>query len=280
MTVPMATNLEEIISQVARRVDAMKRTLGPNDESRLVAERPDTPRGFTAALSSSSGSTIVVGGIMRASPSGDLADPPADIDAADMARAIEAGGAAAVSVSTERKFFGGSVEDLQAVRAETKLPVLRRDFIIDPYQVPRSYGAGADAILVIVRAVPDDAVLHRIFDSAERLRLDVVSEICDEGDASRLLRIAEDSPSALRVVGLGDRDFAPGDDSPDALAKLSEMMPKATACLCLSPIDGRGRIDEIRAVAPRISRFLVASALAKTDDPSGFLRALRDEPRS
>lgn len=271
----MAANLDEIIAGVRSRIEAMKRTLGPNDEGRLVAERPDSPRGFTAAVSSTSGSTIIIGGIMRTSPgSGEISR---DIDPYEMARAIEAGGAAAVSVSTERKYFGGSVEDLQIAREAVRLPVLRRDFIIDPYQVPRSYGAGADAILVIVRAVPDDATLHRIFDSAARLRLDVVTEICDEADALRTLKIGQDSPSALRLVGLGDTDFAPGESSPEALATLSAMFPETTALMCLSGVGSRQEIDEIRAAAPRVTRFLVASALARSEDPAGLLLALQDE---
>ncbi|MBQ7666925.1 MAG: hypothetical protein IJS46_02895 [Kiritimatiellae bacterium] len=273
----MTSDFEQTIATVRNRVEAMKRALGPNDESRLVAERPDTPRGFTAAVSSSSGSTIVVGGIMRTRPGAGAGAAVADIDAAQMAREIERGGASAVSVSTERTLFGGSVEDLQAAREASRLPVLRRDFIIDPYQVPRSYGAGADAILVIVKAVPDDATLHRIFDSAERLRLDVVSEICDEADAARLLEIGADSPSALRVVGVGDSDFAPGRSGAGDMAALSSMMPDSTFHLCLAPIGSRAEIDEIRAAAPRISRFLVSSALSFSDDPAGVIHSLLDE---
>ena len=273
----MPISLEQMVAEVRARNEAMKRALGPNDEGRLVAGRPDTPRGFTAALSSSSGSTMLVGGIMRATPSAGEVAP--GLDAAETARAIEAGGASAVSVSTERRHFGGSVEDLQTARAATRLPVLRRDFIVDPYQVPRSYGAGADAILVVVRAVPDDATLHRIFDSAERLRLDVLTEVCDEADALRALEIGKDSPSALRLVGVGDSDFAPGAADAAGVARLAGMFPESTAVVCLSGVGTRREIDEIREASPRVSRFLVAGALSRSDDPAALLRSLLDEKR-
>ena len=265
----MTVHLEEIIEQVRARNEAMKRTLGPNDEGRLVAGRPDTPRGFTAALSSSTGSTQLLGVFAE------------DLDPAWLAREIEAGGAAAVSVSTERPHFGGSVEDLQAAREETRLPVLRRDFIIDPYQVPRSYGAGVDAIDVLVKAVPDDATLHRIFDSAERLRLDVLTEVFDEADALRALEIGKDSPSALRLVGLCDGDLcAPGGASPETAARLAELFPETTALVYLGGVSTREEVDALRAASPRISRFAVSGmALATSEDPAAILRAiLRDNP--
>ena len=193
----MPSHLEKILASVRERTEAMKAILGPNDTARLVADRRDTPRGFTAALSSSSARTKIIAEVKRASPSKGLLRE--DLDAVEYARDCEDAGAVALSVLTERNFFQGSVEDLQAVREAVKLPVLRKDFIIDPYQVPRSYGTGADAILVIVRAVPDDTVLRQIFDAAENLRLDVLTEVWDEKDAERALRIGADSPGALRL---------------------------------------------------------------------------------
>ena len=270
----MTTHLDEIIEQVRARHEAMKRVLGPNDEGRLVAGRPDTPRGFTAALSSSTGSTLLVGEIKRASPaSGVFAG---ELDPAWLAREIELGGAAAVAVATEKPHFGGSVEDLVSAREATRLPVLRRDFIIDPYQVPRSYGAGVDAIDVVVKAVPDDATLHRIFDSAERLRLDVLTEVFDEADAMRALEIGKDSPSALRLVGICDRDLgAPGGPDPAAAARLAETFPETTAVVHLGGVSSKEEIDALRAASGRLTRFAVsARALACSEDPASLLRGI------
>jgi indole-3-glycerol phosphate synthase len=264
--------LSKIIDSVRARNEAMKAALGPNDTARLVAARPDTPRGFLAALGASSGRTKVVAEIKRASPTtGVIRD---DIDPGWLARDWEKDGAAAISVLTERNFFHGSVEDLQAAREATRLPVLRRDYIIDPYQVPRSYGTGADAITVVFRAVPDDNVLFEIYDSAANLRLDVLTEIYDSADAERALRLGERCPNALRLVGVNSRDPATGETDLTRPAAVAPLFPESTALMCLSGVKTRADIDAVRASCPRLSRFLVGEALMRSEDPGMALRAL------
>ena len=268
--------LSRILADVRERNEAMKAALGPNDTARLVAARPDTPRGFTAALSSSSTTTKIIAEVKRASPSrGSIRE---DLDPAELARDYEWAGAVAVSVLTERNFFHGSVEDLQAVREAVKLPVLRKDFIIDPYQVPRSYGTGADAILVIVRAVPDDTTLRQIFDAAESLRLDVLTEVWDEKDAERALRIGADSPAALRLVGINSRDLATFETDLKRPAKIAKMFPESTTLVCLSGVKTRADIDAVRASSPRLTRFLVGEALVTAEDPWDALKDLLEDP--
>jgi len=272
----MQNYLDKILASVRERTEAMKAILGPNDTARLVADRPDTPRGFTAALSSSSGRTKIIGEVKRASPSkGSLRE---DLDPAELALEYEDAGAVAVSVLTEREFFHGSVEDLQAVREAVKLPVLRKDFIIDPYQVPRSYGTGADAILVIVRAVPDDTTLRQIFDAAENLRLDVLTEVYDETDAERALRIGADAPNALRLVGVNCRDLSTFETDLTRPATLASMFPESTALVSLSGVKTRADIDAVRAACPRLTRFLVGEALVTAEDPYDALRDLLRDP--
>ena len=239
----MPSHLEKILASVRERTEAMKAILGPNDTARLVADRPDTPRGFTAALSSSSTRTKIIAEVKRASPSKGLLR-----------------------------------EDLQAVREAVKLPVLRKDFIIDPYQVPRSYGTGADAILVIVRAVPDDTVLRQIFDAAENLRLDVLTEVWDEKDAERALRIGADSPGALRLVGINSRDLATFETDLKRPAKIAKMFPETTSLVCLSGVKTRADVDAVRASSPRLTRFLVGEALVTADDPYDALKDLLEDP--
>ena len=212
----------------------------------------------------------------RASPSKGLLRE--DLDAVEYARDCEDAGAVALSVLTERNFFQGSVEDLQAVREAVKLPVLRKDFIIDPYQVPRSYGTGADAILVIVRAVPDDTVLRQIFDAAENLRLDVLTEVWDEKDAERALRIGADSPGALRLVGINSRDLATFETDLRRPAKIAKMFPETTSLVCLSGVKTRADVDAVRASSPRLTRFLVGEALVTADDPYDALKDLLEDP--
>ena len=272
----MPRYLDQILASVRERTEAMKAILGPNDTARLVADRPDTPRGFTAALSSSSTRTKIIAEVKRASPSRGVLR--ADLDPVSYARDCEDAGATAISVLTERNFFQGSVEDLQAVREAVKLPVLRKDFIIDPYQVPRSYGTGADAILVIVRAVPDDTTLRQIFDAAENLRLDVLTEVWDEADAERALRIGADSPAALRLVGINSRDLATFETDLRRPAKIAAMFPESTTLVCLSGVKTRADIDAVRASSPRLTRFLVGEALVTADDPWDALKDLLEDP--
>ncbi len=272
----MEDQLAKIIETTRARNEAMKAALGPNDAARLVAARQDTPRGFIAALGSSSGRTKIVAEIKRAAPPGGSIRE--DIDPAWIARDWERSGAAAISVLTEHSFFHGSVEDLQAAREAVRVPVLRKDFIIDPYQVPRSYGTGADAILVIVRAVPDDGVLREIFDSAANLRLDVLTEVHDEADAERALRIGEKSPNALRLVGVDSRDPVTFETDLSRPARLAALFPESTALMCLSGIRTRADIATVRAGCPRLSRFLVGEALMRAPDPAAALRALLDDP--
>lgn len=273
----MESHLSKILADVRARNEAMKAALGPNDTARLVADRPDTPRGFTAALSASTSSTKIIAEIKRASPSrGAIRE---DLDPASLARDYERGGAVALSVLTERSFFHGSVEDLQAAREATSLPVLRKDFIIDPYQVPRSYGTGADAILVIVRAVEDDTTLRQIFDAAESLRLDVLTEVWDEADAERALRIGRDAPNALRLVGINSRDLTTFETDLSRPARIAAAFPESTALVCLSGIRSRADVDAVREASNlRLTRFLVGEALVTAIDPTEALEALRKDP--
>lgn len=273
----MESHLKKILADVRARNEAMKAALGPNDAARLVAARPDTPRGFTAALSASSSRTKIIAEIKRASPSrGAIRE---DLDPAALARDYERGGAVALSVLTERNFFHGSVEDLQAAREATSLPVLRKDFIIDPYQVPRSYGTGADAILVIVRAVEDDTTLRQIFDTAESLRLDVLTEVWDETDAERALRIGRDAPNALRLVGINSRDLTTFETDLSRPARIAAAFPESTTLVCLSGVKSRADVDAVREASNlRLTRFLVGEALVTAIDPTEALEALRKDP--
>ena len=275
----MESQLQKILADVRARNEAMKAALGPNDGARLVAARPDTPRGFTAALSASTSKTKIIAEIKRSSPSrGAIRE---DLDPAELAHDYERGGAVALSVLTERNFFHGSVEDLQAAREATSLPVLRNDFIIDPYQVPRSYGTGADAILVIVRAVEDDVTLRQIFDAAENLRLDVLTEVWDEADAERALRIGRDAPNALRLVGINSRDLTTFETDLSRPARIAEAFPDSTTLVCLSGIRSRADIEDVRVSSRlRITRFLVGEALVTAEDPQDAMKKLRADPPS
>lgn len=269
--------LNQILATVRARNEAMKAALGPNDADRLARERADSPRGFIAALSASTDRTMIIGEIKRASPTRGIIN--AGLDPGALAREYELGGASAVAVLTEQHYYRGAIADMQAVRESVSLPVLRNDFIIDPYQVPRSYGTGADAIQVIVPAVPDDAVLHQIYDAAAYLRLDVLSEVYDEADAERLVGIAADSPNALRAVGVNCANFENARIDFGKIARIAPFFPETTVLVSHSGIRSRADIDFVRASCPRVSRFLVGEALVKATYPADMLSELLDDSR-
>lgn len=268
----MSSYLDQILASIRERNEAMKVALGPNDTSRLVAQRGDSPRGFAAAVSPSTDRILIVGEIKNATPDGGIIRD--DFDAGSIARDLQASGAVALSVATESQFYQGSLDDLQSARENTHIPVLRKDFIIDPYQVPRSYGAGADAILVIVRAVPDDGVLQQIFDAAENIHLDVLTEVNDERDCERLLKIGQNVPNALRVVGVSSRNLDTFQIDLSRPAKLAAFFSDATTLLTLGGIKTRADIQTIADSCPRLNRFVVGSALLRAKYPGDALSAL------
>src|SRR5260221_885173 len=171
----------------------------PQTRALLRKTALDAPpaRDFTAALRRPDGRVAVIGELKRRSPSkGDLAP---DLDRGPTAKAYEAGGAAALSVLTDLHYFGGTVADLQAAHDATTLPCLRKDFTIDEVQVYESRAIGADAILLIVAALPDDGHLADLHELALGLGLAVLVETHDDAELERALAIG------ARIVGVNAR---------------------------------------------------------------------------
>ena len=219
-------------------------------------------RGFAAALAVPHRVRIIAE-IKRASPSkGDLG---IGLDPAALARAYEAGGAAALSVLTDHAFFKGSPADLAAARAATTLPVLRKDFILAPYQVYESAAMGADAILLIVRILPDDE-LQQLFWLARDLGLDVLVEIHNEAEAERANRLG------ARLVGINNRDLSRFDTDVARAHQLAAALHPDTVVVAASGIAGVAEVHT--TVAAGVTRFLIGEALVRAADPSALLRAL------
>lgn len=224
---------------------------------KLAAARRDF-RGFAAALETSG--VRIIAEIKRASPSLGVIRP--DLDPTVTAQAFAAGGAAALSVLTEPTFFKGSDMDLQRARAATALPVLRKDFIIDPYQVYETVAMGADAMLLIVRIL-DDELLHRLYVLARSLGLDVLTEAFDAQD------IARSNALGATLVGINNRDLAHfKTDITHATGLAAQVLP-GTAVVALSGLHTR---DDFRqSLAGGIRRFLVGEALVRQHDPAATL---------
>jgi len=205
----------------------------------------------------------VIAEVKRRSPSkGDLADIP---DPAALAQAYAAGGAAAISVLTEERRFLGSLDDLRAVRAAVDVPVLRKDFIVEPYQVLEARAAGADLVLLIVAALDDDT-LRRLHDLAGELGLTVLVEVHDEAETQRAVALGAE------LVGVNARNLKTLEIDQDTFGRLAPLIPDDRVKVAESGIFGP--VDVKRHVAEGARAVLVGEALVKDGDPEGAVRAM------
>src|SRR5215813_5227508 len=174
----MSTKLAEIVAATRRRLVNSRRTADFRELERLAKKH--TPRGFRRALESKTvNGTAIIAELKKASPSRGLIRP--DFDVSNLARELEAGGATALSVLTDEQFFQGSLENLRIASANTKLPCLRKDFMIDEFQMLEARAFAADAILLIVAALPD-AELKELATRARDYSLDVLCEVHDDAE--------------------------------------------------------------------------------------------------
>ena len=200
----------------------------------------------------------VIAEVKRRSPSkGDLADIP---DPAALAPAYAAGGAAAISVLTEQRRFGGSLDDLRAVRAAVDYPVLRKDFIVTSYQLVEARAAGADLALLIVAALDDDT-LRRLHDEARELGLTVLVEVHDEAETERAVALGAE------LIGVNARNLKTLEIDDDTFGRLAPLSPTTAS---RSPRRGIfGPADVKRFVGEGARAVLVGEALVKDGDPRG-----------
>ena len=251
--------LDQIIATRREAIAAAQRRLSPAACRAAAAAAPRDRRDFAAALRAPG--VRIIAEIKRASPSqGDIAP---GLDPAAVARAYAAGGAAALSVLTEPAFFKGSPADLRTARASVSIPVLRKDFIIDSYQLYESAALGADAVLLIVRILPDPllADLHAM---ARDLGLAVLTEVFDAEDARRANAVG------ATLVGINNRNLASFDTDVSRAASLAALIRPEAVVIALS---GIATADDIRRnLAAGITRFLVGETLVRAPDPETQLR--------
>ncbi len=250
--------LEQILESKQAEIAEAKARTSLSELEQLAAKRNDF-RGFAATLSKPG--VRVIAEIKRASPSrGDISP---DLNPAALASAYEQGGAAAISVLTEPAFFKGSAKDLQQARQAVKLPVLRKEFILEPYQVVETAAMGADAILLIVRIL-DDKQLRELHDLARSLGLDVLTEIFDETDAARL-----DGMDDL-LIGINNRDLTHFHTDTARAARIAAALPRDAAVVAASGI--LKSEDLQRTLDQGIRRFLIGEALVRLPDPAATLQ--------
>jgi indole-3-glycerol phosphate synthase len=260
--------LQRILARKAEEVaDRRARLPVAELERRTVEAAP--PRGFARALAdkAAAGKPGVIAEIKKASPSKGVIR--ADFDPASIARAYADGGAACLSVLTDIDFFQGADTYLQDARAACALPVLRKDFTVDPYQVVEARVLGADCILLIVAAL-DDARLRDLAALALDLGMDVLVEVHDGDELDRALRLADRDGRVL--LGVNNRDLRTFAVSLDTTLMLQPRVPPGRRLVAESGILASGDVARLRDAG--VEAFLVGEAFMREPDPGAALRRL------
>lgn len=261
----MSSNiLERILASKREEVAAAKRER-PLAELEALASRMPPPRGFAAAIQRrvSERKPAVIAEIKRSSPS--LGVIRAGTDVAAIARSYATHGATCLSVLTDGPFFGGCRRDLEVARAACELPVIRKDFIVDPYQVVEARVWGADCVLLIVDAVPD-AQLADLESVARRWGLDVLVESHDASQVRRALRL--ETP----LIGVNNRDLRTFKTRLETSVELASLVPEGRVMVAESGIKSRENVHYMQKNG--IFAFLVGGALMASEEPGRALAAL------
>jgi indole-3-glycerol phosphate synthase len=257
------TILDRILERKAEEVQRLRRERGEAELLRAAAGAPPT-RDFGVALRSGAPPRLIAE-FKRASPSAGTIR--AGADPAEIARGYETAGAAALSVITDRDFFGGSLDDLRAARACVSLPVLRKDFTLDALQILEARAAGADAVLLIVAAL-DDASLRALLDVAREQSLAVLVEVHTRPELERAVA------AGANLLGVNNRDLR----SFKTDVEVTRALLHHAAGRTLVSESGISDPETVRQLAAEgVDAFLVGEALMRAEDPGGELRRLRGE---
>jgi indole-3-glycerol phosphate synthase len=255
--------LDEILERKAAEVAAAKRSIPPSAMEGMALERRDPVRDLRAALAEGEPPAIIAE-IKRRSPSRGEIRP--DFDPVACARCYARGGAAALSVLTDRHFFGGELAFVEAIREAVALPVLRKDFLIDPYQVDESHAHGADAVLLIVAALGASR-LATLLDRVRARGLGCLVEVHDEEE----LGIALEAGALL--VGVNHRDLRTFEMDVGLTARLAPRIPPEVLMVAESGIFTHDHVEELGRAGARA--FLVGESLMREPQLEPALRKLR-----
>ena len=220
------------------------------------------PRGFEAAIKAATGPALICE-VKKASPSKGVIRE--DFDPVAIAKAYKAGGAACMSVLTDGPGFQGSNEIFAAVRATTTLPLLRKDFMLDPIQIAESAAMGADCVLIIMGMI-DDKAAKALFDEAAALGLDALIETHDEAELKRAIKLGGS------MIGINNRDLRTFDTTLETFARLAPKAPKHCTLIAESGIFTRE--DIIRLVEHGAQGYLIGESLMRQDDVEGAVGRL------
>ena len=254
--------LSEILSEKRREVAGKRKTV---PLSFLFSKAADaaTPRGFLKTLRQRADPVSLIAEVKKASPSKGVIVQ--DFDPVRIASQYEQGGASCLSVLTEEKFFQGSLDDLRLVVKQVSLPVLRKDFILDEYQLFESRASGADCVLLIVAAL-DKSQLRDLLAVVSELGMDALVEVHNEGEMS----VAVDA--GAKLIGINNRDLTTFETDLDATARLAPLAPEDAFLVSESAI--RNRNDVAKVVAAGARAVLVGESLICSENISGAVREL------
>ena len=264
----MSDILERILARKVEEVAERHNRLPLADLAARIPHLPLT-RGFAAAMESRihHGRPAVIAEVKKASPSKGVIRP--DFDPAAIARSYEEGGACCLSVLTDVDFFQGSDAYLRQVKAACALPVLRKDFVIDPYQVYESRVLGADCILLIVAALDDDRLMELALLAAE-LDLDVLCEVHDQAELERALQLP------VPLLGINNRNLRTFETSLDTTLTLRDQVDDERILVTESGIHTPQDVARMRLEG--VHAFLVGEAFMRAPDPGSELRRLFGQP--
>ena len=263
MSIP--TVLEKILARKAEEV-AERRARASLSEVEALARAADAPRGFARALQErvARKQAAVIAEIKKASPSkGVLRE---DFVPAEIAKSYESGGAACLSVLTDIDFFQGADQYLQQARAACSLPVIRKDFMIDPYQIVEARALGADCVLLIVSAL-DDVRMAELAATAKDVGLDVLVEVHDGAELERALNTL-DTP----LVGINNRNLHTFEVSLETTLDLLPRIPRERVVITESGILSRADVELMEI--NEVHAFLVGEAFMRAEEPGSELKRL------
>lgn len=261
------TILDKIFSDKRSRVDAAKRASDPAAlrESALEARSKRGEHRFRDALSDRSNINIIAE-FKKASPSKGVINN--GVDPAEVARQYATGGAAAMSVLTEEDHFKGSLDDLRAVRAAVGLPILRKDFIFDEFQIYEAAASGADAILLIAAMLQNGEIERLRMIAEDELGIDALVEVHTVDELNRV------AGTGANLIGVNNRDLKTFNVSLEVSCQLIRHAPESAMMVTESGLQTREDIIELHGLG--YSGFLIGETLMRTGDPAAELRRLRD----
>lgn len=264
----MNTILDQILANKRSEVERAKCEC-PLESLEARAASAEPPRDFHAAVSAERGRPHLIAEVKAASPSAGVIRE--GFDPAETAAAYERGGAAALSVLTDRKFFRGEPEFIERVKRRVALPVLRKDFLIDPYQIHESRAIGADAVLLIVEAV-GAALLPELLRLAIGMDMTVLLEVYERESLLRAAELLDDSMRGAVLLGVNNRNLKTQEIDLGNTERLAELVPSGFPLVSESGVKTRGDVQRLTRAGARA--LLIGETLMRSGDPAATIREL------